>query len=599
MSQDILQFLADHASSTPLDEAQFQALRSELTTRLNAMSVDVPGSTVTVLYSGKIGDNLHSGVVAATLADADPAVRTINKTEVGEFLDSRGFKDALRDALGPPSIEREALFKRLTEGTRDASNTRVPDSLWDAQSARFVDATVGEVRTLTSGALADSVFAQTEMRRILENPNITGVDDIPRDRLVQLRDQALAAGASADDAHVKVVATVTAKSYDETAKLKIATDADGKPLLLGEAGDYRTHVDSRDFFERTPGIDGHAPPNETLHGMFSHMSTPTPAQLENGVDGLHQLRQNMQADLTLSGPEHAATRAAARTALEKLGIAGDVLALALIAQDANAAYADGDVARGNGIIRDGLLEFGGGVIGGVLAAKLVASALAPLYMTVPVIAGGLTLLAGIAGGIAGEEVVRDLIEAIKEQFGKAEITRSPLVLDLDGDGVETTSVLAGTNFDNDGNGFAEATGWVGKDDGLLVWDRNGNGKIDDGSELFGNNSRLEDGSAAQNGFAALAELDTNRDGKVDTSDAAFTQLRVWKDGDSNAIVGSGELLTLEAAGVQSLGLTYTQQSVTDGQGNLHLQAGQYVAAGGAVRSMNDVWFTVRHGTHCG
>lgn len=185
-----------------------------------------------------------------------------------------------------------------------------------------------------------------------------------------------------------------------------------------------------------------------------------------------------------------------------------------------------------------------------------------------------------------------LVQGTKDQFGKAEITRSPLILDLDGDGVETKSVLDGTHFDNDGNGFAEATGWVGKDDGLLVWDRNGNGKIDDGSELFGNNSSLEDGSTAANGFVALAELDTNQDGKVDAGDAAFTQLRVWKDGDSNAIVGSGELLMLGEAGVQSLGLTDTQQSVTDAQGNQHLQAGQYVTSEGIVRSMDDVWFTV-------
>jgi len=190
------------------------------------------------------------------------------------------------------------------------------------------------------------------------------------------------------------------------------------------------------------------------------------------------------------------------------------------------------------------------------------------------------------------KIPEGLIQGTKDQFSKASVTRSPLILDLDGDGVETTSVLAGTHFDNDGNGFAEASGWVGKDDGLLVWDRNGNGKIDDGSELFGNNSYLEDGSAAANGFAALAELDTNRDGKIDSGDAAFTQLRVWKDGDSNAVVGSGELLTLNEAGVQSLGLAYSQQSVTDAQGNQHLQAGQYVTTGGSARSMNDVWFAV-------
>ncbi|WZB61814.1 hypothetical protein WJ970_33540 [Achromobacter xylosoxidans] len=61
--------------------------------------------------------------------------------------------------------------------------------------------------------------------------------------------------------------------------------------------------------------------------------------------------------------------------------------------------------------------------------------------------------------------------------------------------METLSYTSGIFFDHDGDGFAEETGWVGKDDGLLVWDRNGNGQIDDGSELFGNNAYLPGGGS--------------------------------------------------------------------------------------------------------
>lgn len=85
---------------------------------------------------------------------------------------------------------------------------------------------------------------------------------------------------------------------------------------------------------------------------------------------------------------------------------------------------------------------------------------------------------------------------IQESLFTAETTRSPLVIDLDGDGVETTTVEKGTHFDHDGNGFAERSGWVGKDDGLLVRDINGNGQIDNGTELFGNNSVLSSGQKA-------------------------------------------------------------------------------------------------------
>ena len=95
------------------------------------------------------------------------------------------------------------------------------------------------------------------------------------------------------------------------------------------------------------------------------------------------------------------------------------------------------------------------------------------------------------------------IDAIKDQFGAAKAIRvDPLILDLDGDGiVNTTGLKAGTYFDYDGNGFAELTGWVGQGDGLLVWDRNGNGVIDDGTELFGDNTLLANGMRAASSFA--------------------------------------------------------------------------------------------------
>ena len=124
---------------------------------------------------------------------------------------------------------------------------------------------------------------------------------------------------------------------------------------------------------------------------------------------------------------------------------------------------------------------------------------------------------------------------------------SPLVLDLDGDGIETISTEEKVYFDHDNSGFAENTGWVSKDDGLLVRDINGNGQIDNGTELFGNNSVLSSGEKAANGFEALADLDSNSDGVFNSSDTAWNQVKVWKDANQNGEVDEGELLTLEQA----------------------------------------------------
>ena len=139
------------------------------------------------------------------------------------------------------------------------------------------------------------------------------------------------------------------------------------------------------------------------------------------------------------------------------------------------------------------------------------------------------------------------LEKLQEEFNQAEKEASPLILDLDGDGVETIGTDEKVYFDHDNNGFAESTGWVGADDGLLVRDINNNGKIDNGTELFGNNSVLSSGQKAANGFEALAELDSNSDGVFNGSDTAWNQVKVWKDANQNGEVDSGELLTLEQA----------------------------------------------------
>ena len=118
-------------------------------------------------------------------------------------------------------------------------------------------------------------------------------------------------------------------------------------------------------------------------------------------------------------------------------------------------------------------------------------------------------------------------------LGLLPLRRDPIALDLDGDGVEF--VKGGAYFDFDNNKFAERATWIGKDDGWLALDKNGDGKIGDGSELFGEAMRKKDGTLAKDGFDALVEFDDNKDGKIDSSDAIYSQLRVWQDANGNGI----------------------------------------------------------------
>ena len=126
-----------------------------------------------------------------------------------------------------------------------------------------------------------------------------------------------------------------------------------------------------------------------------------------------------------------------------------------------------------------------------------------------------------------------VVKKIKDLFGTAEEVRSPLVVDLDGDGVETVTAEGGVYFDHDANGFKENSGWVGQDDGILVRDINGNGIIDNGTELFGNNSVLSSGEKAVNGFEALKDLDDNNDGIFDRNDKAWNEVKIWQDKNFN------------------------------------------------------------------
>ena len=184
------------------------------------------------------------------------------------------------------------------------------------------------------------------------------------------------------------------------------------------------------------------------------------------------------------------------------------------------------------------------------------------------------------------------MEDIKEKTRTASNFASPIVLDLDGDGViRTVGVTSGVNFDHAADGFAERSGWVAPGDGLLVWDRNASGTIDSGRELFGSETLLPNGMKAINGFEALKAFDVNGDGVIDANDPVFAQLRVWVDADTNARTGEGELLTLEEARVKSINLAYTNSNFVDAQGNAHRQVGSYTTTDGQTRAATDVWFT--------
>lgn len=128
---------------------------------------------------------------------------------------------------------------------------------------------------------------------------------------------------------------------------------------------------------------------------------------------------------------------------------------------------------------------------------------------------------------------------------------APVVLDLDGDGVELVSIAqSSVFFDMDGDGNRDLTGWVGADDALLVYDANGNGLVDDGSEI----SFQQYLEGAFSDLEGLAYFDTNSDGVFDAEDAEFGSFAVWRDANQDGITDPGELVSLSQQGITSIDL---------------------------------------------
>jgi hypothetical protein len=152
--------------------------------------------------------------------------------------------------------------------------------------------------------------------------------------------------------------------------------------------------------------------------------------------------------------------------------------------------------------------------------------------------------------------------------------RSPILIDLDGTGFQLTAASNGVLFDLSGTGTVEHTAWTAPAvrNGFLALDRNGNGQIDNGTELFGD-ATPQPSSSHPNGFVALAEFDKrtnggNEDGVIDKQDAIYSHLLIWVDVNHDGISQSDELMSLSAVGINSIDLAYKVSRRRDSYGNL-------------------------------
>ncbi|MGE0453290.1 MAG: hypothetical protein AB7O37_01080 [Vicinamibacteria bacterium] len=147
---------------------------------------------------------------------------------------------------------------------------------------------------------------------------------------------------------------------------------------------------------------------------------------------------------------------------------------------------------------------------------------------------------------------------------------TPILIDVRGLQRFTLSDAAhGVVIDINGFGARHRVAWPAApvDDAFLFLDRNGNALFDSAAELFGNTTPLVSGRYPSNGYEALAELDSNRDGWIDDSDSLWRNLRLWRDGNRNGISEPAELVPLHAVGIMRLSVEAREARRQDGNGN--------------------------------
>jgi len=569
----------------------------------------------TLFYAGKNPtDPLYIAAKAISKDTSNP-LTIMGSTKFSELMHSKEVVGYLKDIAEKNKIVDYTDIMN-DETTIDGVKSR---ALWDDASEALAKASSGDVRTLTPFGTEDKVFARVELPALIENPNVKTIDGIPREVLKTMYDADIASGLTHTEAIDNARAAVQAKSLIYTSLIDEITNANGK--VTYEVSRFIDGPNNLSNGTKGASVTPHADTSiihSTLHGDTPSTSLLNQSQIEFLNRGKTQLERvelvtkQLAQNVSIFESTHLSNLA------KGAGLASLTIALFTVTEKVEAAETPEQKQQ---IIDDWVGHTTAEWIAGSIGSALVVGGVAAFTAVSAPVTLALAIVGGIVGSIVGGDTVYELIKEgvnkvlsdIKsslhsivgeflDQFDlndvmglyeQAEHVTSPLILDLNKDGVVGTRALSeNIYFDHDGSGFKEKTGWVSSQDGLLVLDKNNNADIEIGNELFGNQTSLNNGQLAKNGFKALAEYDLNNDEVIDAKDEIYQQLQVWQDINQNAHVDQGELTGLQTIGIQQIDLAYTLAKQVDVNGNHHKQQGQFIWADGTVGKIDDVWFQV-------
>ena len=579
-------------------------------------------------------------------------IRMIDKTSVGDFLniwENENLRNALTRAFGNGDPDFDVIEEYKKRGSADG---KVPPSelnkffhdagkkdsgLWDIASKRFIAETKGEIITLIGeGARTDRTFYQTELPELLKNKNITKINGMDKAEFTSKLNsyatdrEKLNYIISDQNAVAKIagkeISELTQDDFDKARK-NANFEAIFKENKNALVQNYINDIVTNDKIPYSEKV-------KELTKAFGHDKLPFITKELNrlgimgGLIGFDMTMQRVDQALSAGNREEARS-IVKEYMLEETGanIGGymfaslimpnkgmgknKVIALATLF-GAVGSYLGSDYLLNLYKNRDSLSYFfnlydPNWVGRDPWLLEVIKELTAPYvdkldeYMTNA--SDALIDFTIAAVNKMNEELSNKLQNTKKFYIGLAVsilefFIYDPLALDLNGDGKIGISPApnGGAYFDHNGDGVSHRSSWISKEDGILAYDRNGNGKIDDGGELFGNFTQIKDKDGnqrlAKDGYEALKEFDSNNDGLIDNKDDKFKDLKIWQDANSNGISDEGELKSLDELGIASLSLNHNEVNEDLGGGNTLSLKGSYIKKDGTAHSMGDLNFNV-------